>query len=175
MADIYWHSLTAHAGKQSRIIAAKSTNTKEEERHFNTLQGVTRLTFRRPGDIITPSLIRLQAEQKLVETKQGNAVKVQESQISKYYSTLPDHSPTQQYLIALSSITPRSTKPIYKASVTSLPVAKVSGGARSCLEWNSWMALMSQVLDPRDQSFTISGQVILKKKKNTLSSAEGNA
>ena len=85
----YWHSLTAHAGKQSRIISAKSTNTEEEERHFNTLQGVTRLTSRRPGDIITPSLIRLQAEQKLAESKQGNAVKVQESQISKYYSTLP--------------------------------------------------------------------------------------
>ena len=85
----YWHSLTAHAGKQSRIISAKSTNTEEEERHFNTLQGVTRLTSRRPGDIITPSLIRLQAEQKLAESKQGNAVKAQESQISKYYSTLP--------------------------------------------------------------------------------------
>ena len=85
----YWHSLTAHAGKQSRIISAKSTNTEEEERHFNTLQGVTRLTSRRPGDVITPSLIRLQAEEKLAESKQGNAVKVQESQISKYYSSLP--------------------------------------------------------------------------------------
>ncbi len=85
----YWHSLTAHAGKQSRIISAKSSNTEEEERHFNTLQGVTRLTSRRPGDIITPSLIRLQVEQKLAESKQGNAVKAQESQISKYYSTLP--------------------------------------------------------------------------------------
>ena len=90
----YWHSLTAHAGKQSRIISAKSTNTEEEERHFNTLQGVTRLTSRRPGDIITPSLIRLQAEQKLAESKQGNAVKVQESQISKYYNTLPPLSNT---------------------------------------------------------------------------------
>ena len=97
----YWHSLTAHAGKQSRIISAKSTNTQEEERHFNTLQGVTRLTCRRPGDIITPSLIRLQAEQKLAETKQGDAVKVQESQISKYYSTLPPFPNTTvpQYLI----------------------------------------------------------------------------
>ena len=85
----YWHSLTAHAGKHSRIISAKSTNTEEEERHFNRLQGVTRLTSRRPCDIITPNLIRLQAEQKLAESKQGNAVKVQESQISKYYSTLP--------------------------------------------------------------------------------------
>ena len=47
------------------------------------------MTSRRPGDIITPSLIRLQAEQKLAESKRGNAVKVQESHISKYYSTLP--------------------------------------------------------------------------------------
>ena len=82
----YWHSLTAHAAKQSRIVSLKSTNTEEEERHFNTLQGVTKLTNRRPGDIITPSLIRLQAEQKL---KANSSVKTQESQISKYYSTLP--------------------------------------------------------------------------------------
>ncbi|XP_078384061.1 uncharacterized protein LOC144666512 [Oculina patagonica] len=83
----YWHSLTAHAAKQSRIVSLKSTNTEEEERHFNTLQGVTKLTNRRPGDIITPSLIRLQAEQKLAES--SNPVKMQESKISKYYNTLP--------------------------------------------------------------------------------------
>jgi len=89
----YWHSITAHAAKQSRIVSLKSTNIKEEERYFNTLQGVTKLTNRRPGDIITPSLIRLQAEQKLAESKHGtrNPVKLQESQISKYYSTLPPH------------------------------------------------------------------------------------
>lgn len=86
----YWHSITVHAARQSRIISLKSTNTEEEERHFNTLQGVTKLTNRRPGDIITPSLVRLQAEQKLAESKSAtNPVKIQESQISKYYSTLP--------------------------------------------------------------------------------------
>ena len=86
----YWHSITVHAAKQSRIISLKSTNTEEEERHFNTLQGVTKLTNRRPGDIITPSLVRLQAEQKLAESKSATSpVKMQESQISKYYSTLP--------------------------------------------------------------------------------------
>lgn len=38
-------------------------------------------------------LICLQAEQKLAESKHAtsNAVKMQESQISKYYSTLPPH------------------------------------------------------------------------------------
>ena len=85
----YWHSLTAHAGKQTRIISGKSANTEKEERHFNTLQGITKLTNRRPGDIITPSLVRLQAEQHMAETRQGNAVKAQESQISKYYKVLP--------------------------------------------------------------------------------------
>ena len=74
----YWHSLTAHAAKQNRIISGKSANTEEEERHFNTLQGITKLTNRRPGDVITPSLVRLQAEQQMAETRQGNAVKAQE-------------------------------------------------------------------------------------------------
>ena len=69
----YWHSITVHAAKKSRIISLKSINTEEEERHFNTLQGVTKLTNRRPGDIITPSLVRLQSEQKLSEIR----VKVQ--------------------------------------------------------------------------------------------------
>ena len=85
----YWHSITVHAAKQSRIISLKSTNTEEEERHFNTLQGVTKLTNRRPGNIITPSLVRLQAEQKLAESRSATSpVKMQESQISKYHSTL---------------------------------------------------------------------------------------
>ena len=92
----YWHSISAHAAKQSRIVSLKSSNTEEEERHFNTLQGVTKLTNRRPGDIITPSLIPLQAEQKLAESKHAtsNPAKIQESQISKYYSTLPLHPST---------------------------------------------------------------------------------
>ena len=85
----YWHSLTAHAAKQSRIISGRSTNTEEEERHFNTLQGITKLTNRRPGDIITPSLVRLQAEQHMTKARQASAVKAQESQISKCYKALP--------------------------------------------------------------------------------------
>ena len=65
----YWHSITVHNARQSRIISLKSINTEEEERHFKTLQGVTKLTNRRPGDIMTASLVRLQAEQKLAESK----------------------------------------------------------------------------------------------------------
>lgn len=85
----YWHSLTSHAAKQNRIISGRSTNTEEEERHFNSLQGITKLTNRRPGDIITPSLVRLQAEQQMASTRQFNSVKAQESEISKYYKALP--------------------------------------------------------------------------------------
>ena len=40
---------------------------------------------RRPGDVITSGLVRLQAEQQMSETRHGNAVKAQESQIAKYY------------------------------------------------------------------------------------------
>lgn len=90
-------------------------------------------------------------------------------------TALYHHFPTQLYLIAISSRIPRSTKPIYKPSVTSLPVVKVSGGVRSCLEWNFLMALMNQVPDPRDQPFTISDQVTSKKKKNTFSKAGRDA
>ena len=85
----YWHSVTAHAAKQSRIISGRSANTEEEERHFNSLQGITKLTNRRPGDIITPSLVRLQAEQQMAKARQANTVKSQESQISKYFKALP--------------------------------------------------------------------------------------
>ena len=44
---------------------------------------------RRPGDVITPSLVHLQAEQQMSETRHGNAVKAQESQISKNCQVSP--------------------------------------------------------------------------------------
>ena len=47
------------------------------------------MTNRRPGDIITPSLVRLQAEQQMASTRQINSVKAQECEISKYYKALP--------------------------------------------------------------------------------------
>ena len=40
---------------------------------------------RRPGDVITSGLVRLQAEQQMSETRHRNAVKAQESKIAKYY------------------------------------------------------------------------------------------
>ena len=83
-------------------------------------------------------------------------------------TALYHHSPEQLYIIVISSTIPRSTKPIYKPSVTSFPVVKVSAGVRPCLEWNFLMALMNQVPDPRDQTFTISDQVISKKEEQHL-------
>ena len=47
------------------------------------------MTNRRPGDIITPSLVRLQAKKQMASTRQINSVKAQESEISKYYKALP--------------------------------------------------------------------------------------
>ena len=107
--------------------------------------GVTRLISRRPGDIITPSLIRFQAEQKLVESKQGNAVKVQESQISKYYSTLP---------------------PLPNITIPNCYIVKNP---------KEYQAHLQAIGFFRDQTFTISDQAISKKKNNTFSIAGRNA
>ena len=67
-----------------------------------------------------------------------------------------------------------SSKPIYKLSVTSFPVAKVLGGVRSCFEWTVSMAPINQIPDPRDQPFTTSDQVI-SKLKNTFITAGRDA
>ena len=65
---------------QPEILTTCNSNGRET---FQTLQGITKLMNRRPGDVITPSLVHLQAEQQMSETRHGNAVKAQESQISK--------------------------------------------------------------------------------------------
>jgi len=85
----YWHALTAHAAKQSTVISGRSLNREEDGRHFNTLQGITKLNNKRPGDVITPSFVRLQAEQHMRKARQASAVKAQESQSLKYYKALP--------------------------------------------------------------------------------------
>ena len=40
----YFHSLSRHAGKQLRIVCGKSTHAEPEERTFNLLKTVTKLT-----------------------------------------------------------------------------------------------------------------------------------
>ena len=61
----YLHSLVCHAPIQHRIIALRLTNTEQQERHFNTFSSVSLATSsRRPEEIITPGMIRMQARNK---------------------------------------------------------------------------------------------------------------
>ena len=78
------HSLVVHAPIQHRIICSRSTNTEQQERHFSYLSSISVATSsRRPGEIITPGIIRMQAEMKSEENQQRNSVKEQESQLRK--------------------------------------------------------------------------------------------
>ena len=80
----YLHSLVVHAPIQHRIIYSRSTNTEQQERHFSTLSSISVATStRRPGEIITPGIIRMQAEMKSEENQQRDSVKKQESRLGK--------------------------------------------------------------------------------------------
>ena len=86
----YLHSLIVHAPIQHRIICSRSTNTEQQECHFNTLSSISPTTSsRRPGEIITPGIIRMQAEMKSEENKQRDTVKEQESTLGKLATCLP--------------------------------------------------------------------------------------
>ena len=83
----YMHSLVCHAPIQHRIIALRSTNTEQQERHFSTFSSVSLATSsRRPGESITPGMIRMQAEMKQGER---NAIQEQESQLGRLSKCLP--------------------------------------------------------------------------------------
>ena len=85
--DRYLHPLVCHAPIQHHIIALRSTNTKQQERHFNTFSNVSLATSsRRPGEIITPGMIRMQAEMKQGER---NAIQEQESRLGRLLKCLP--------------------------------------------------------------------------------------
>ncbi|XP_078363733.1 uncharacterized protein LOC144647937 [Oculina patagonica] len=76
------HSLACHAPIQHRIICSRSTNTEQEERHFNTFSGISVATSsRRPGEIITPGIIRMQAE--MNEVNKRSSIQEQEYRLSK--------------------------------------------------------------------------------------------
>lgn len=80
----YLHSLVMHAPIQHRIICSRSTNTEQQGRHFSTLSSISVATSsRRPGEIITPGIIRMQAEMKSEENQQRDSVKEQESRLGK--------------------------------------------------------------------------------------------
>ena len=63
-----------------------STNTEKQEHHFNTLSSISSATSsKRPGEIITLGIIRMQAQMKSVR----NTVKEQESRLGKLATCLP--------------------------------------------------------------------------------------
>ena len=64
----YFHSLSRHAGKQLRIVCGKSTHAEQEERQFNLLKTVTKLTSNHhPTNVIFNLWIRLHAKKILDE------------------------------------------------------------------------------------------------------------
>ena len=82
----YFHSLIVHAPIQHRITCLRSTNTEQQERHFNAFSSIFAATLsKRPGEIITPGIIRMQAE----ESKQRDTVKEKESSLGKLACLLP--------------------------------------------------------------------------------------
>ena len=93
----YLHSFVIHALIQHRIICCRSTNTEKQERHFNTLSSIsTSTSSRRPGEIITPGIIRMQAELKAEENNQRDTLKEQQSRLGKLARCLP---PAQNTII----------------------------------------------------------------------------
>ena len=88
----YLHSFVIHALIQHHIICCRSTNTEKQERHFNTQS----TSSRRPGDIITPGIIRMQAELKAEENNQRDTLKEQQSRLGKLARCLP---PAQNTII----------------------------------------------------------------------------
>ena len=86
----YFHSLVVHAPIQLRIISLRSTNTEQQERHFSAFSSISVTTSsRRPGEIITPGIIRMQAEVKSEENKSRDAEKERESRLAKLACCLP--------------------------------------------------------------------------------------
>ena len=64
----YFHSLSRHAGKQLRIVCGKSSHTEQEERQFNLLKTITKLTSNHhTNNVIFNIWVRLQAKKILDE------------------------------------------------------------------------------------------------------------
>ena len=84
----YFHSLSRHAGKQLRIVCGKSSHTEQEERQFNLLKTITKLTSNHhTNNVIFNIWVRLQAK------KMGNekhcTFEKENSMISKLNTLLP--------------------------------------------------------------------------------------
>ena len=110
----YLHSFVIHALIQHRIICCRSTNTEKQERHFNTLSSIsTSTSSRRPGEIITPGIIRMQAELKAEENDQRGTLLA---------SRTEHHNPSQ------SNPEVSTCKHTWKKLQTSSSVVKEVGG-----------------------------------------------
>ena len=86
----YWHSLTTHAPIVYRMISLSSIHTEEEERTFNQIQSIaSRTSSRRHDEIIVPTLVRIQAEQREREASHQSSFGKQNSKVCKFASALP--------------------------------------------------------------------------------------
>ena len=122
---IYYHSITCHAPRISRLISLSAVNTEEEERQFSAVNQISKGTSsRRPGHIIPNSIIRLQAEQRLHQ--KPNPVVTQQSRIAKNLQKAFHTSQIHPY--QESSLPLMSTKHTLNKSVTSFFLERMSGG-----------------------------------------------
>ena len=84
----YFHSLSRNAGKQLRIVCGKSTHAEQEERRFNLLKTITKLTSNHhPNNVMFNLWIHLQA--KNILDKKHNTFETANSMIRKLNVLLP--------------------------------------------------------------------------------------
>ncbi len=90
----YFHNITTHAPIQNRLISGRSANTEEQERVFNSINNITRMTSsNHPEHIIGNVFIRVQAEKEL-KVEQPSTSDTQEAYVSKLASSLPNFGNT---------------------------------------------------------------------------------
>lgn len=88
MFGVYFHNLSAHAGDMLRLISGQSTNAERQERIFNSVKRITKLTSNyHPGHIIPNLFVRLQAEKEM--GLQGNDARSQQAHVSDLSKSLP--------------------------------------------------------------------------------------
>ena len=132
-----------HAPIQHRIICSRSTNTEQQERHFSTFSSISVATSsRRPGEIITPGIIRMQAEMKSEENQQRDLVKEQESRLGKLARCLPPPENTVIPHRVILKYPQAYTKATLKEFLISSIVVKVFGGGTFSQVLNFLMLLM---------------------------------
>ena len=84
----YFHAISRHAGKQLRIVCGKSAHAEQEERNFNLMKSITKLTSNHhPNNVIMNLWIRLQAREILYE--KVNTYQRENTKIQKLNDLLP--------------------------------------------------------------------------------------